>query len=140
MYSNTERDGSGSASLAAASMILGIVSIALFMTGLSVFLGALALILAFLSRGAGAMRSHAVTGIITGIVGISLWISLAALSFVFLSSEDLDQYMEQLQEIYREYEEEPSGTLLSSRDLCPVLFPSDQSPEWDGYFLTQQEY
>lgn len=80
MHSYTDQKGRGSASLAMASMILGIVSVALSMTGLSIFIGALAVILALLSRGSGPMLSQAAAGMITGIVGICLEAGILAAS------------------------------------------------------------
>ena len=99
MHSYTDRKGRGSASLAMASMILGIVSVALSMTGLSIFIGALAVILALLSRGSGPMLSQAAAGMITGIVGICLEAGILAASLLLMSSEDFELYKEQLQEI-----------------------------------------
>ena len=142
MHSYTDRKGRGSASLAMASMILGIVSVALSMTGLSIFIGALAVILALLSRGSGPMLSQAAAGMITGIVAICLEAGILAASLLLMSSEDFELYKEQLQEIYQEYQGESADSPLSSRALSPVAGCSAPLSEWtcDDLFLEEASY
>lgn len=139
MNSYAERDGSGSPALATVSLVLGIISLALFITGVSVFIGALAVILALLSRGSGPMRSHAVTGLITGITGIAVTISMISLSLLLLSPEDLDLYREQIQEIYEEYGGTSSESPLASGSDSPALVCSQESSGWI-FCCTEQEY
>lgn len=137
MNFSADRDGYGSGSLAAASFVLGILSIVMITAGLSLFIGALAVILAILSRGSGRMRSGAMTGMITGIVGISLEILIVAGTFLLFSPEQREEYLKYFQELYEEYEN-PEETPLDSRESEPLLSAAEYTV-WTCHF-TEQEY
>lgn len=137
MESFTQQNRYGSSSLATASFILGIVSLVMISLGLSVFIGALAVILALLSRGTGRMHTGAVAGMITGIIGICLEMLILAGALLLLPAEQMDEFQEYFQEIYEEYQEPDSSPMASG--TC--AFPGDniEFTEWT-YHLTEQEF
>lgn len=136
MDSYTERDEYGSGAMAGASFILGIASLVMIAAGLSLFVGALAVILALLSRGSGRMRSSALTGMITGIVGISLEVLIVAGSFLLIPREEMQELIRYFQEVYEEYSEEADSPMTSEIVVSPGN--SGECPEWT-YYLTEQE-
>ena len=131
-----EQNRCGSSSLALASMVLGVVSAALFMTGFSIFIGALAILFALLSRGSGPLLSRAAAGLVTGIIGITLEIAVLAVSLIFMSTEDLQEYKQQLQEIYQEYSTESSGSPMALQEGSAVTTLFVPFSEWSYDSLT----
>ena len=68
--------GDSSPGMATASLVLGICSLVLALTGFSIMLGALGLLLALLSRGSGRLAGRSMAGFITSLIGFCLGILL----------------------------------------------------------------
>ena len=129
----TRQEGYGSRPMATASLVTGILSLALFVTGLSLFIGALAVILAILSRGSGRMLSGAVTGLITGITGIGLSLLLLISAVLMISDGEWKQYMDEIEKIYQEYSSQENSPLASP------LITTGKYSDWTCH-LTEQEF
>ncbi len=93
--------------MATASLVLGIIGILTIFFGGSVILGALAIILALLSRGSGSMSRPAGIGMGLGIAGILLgiFVIISMFAYVFTSSDAQEMYRDYLQY----YEDEMNG-------------------------------
>ncbi|MBR1383972.1 MAG: DUF4190 domain-containing protein [Ruminococcus sp.] len=106
-YNNNSPDSGGrySSGMAVASLITGLLSILMCCTGfLSIIFGALGIIFAALSRGRDRrFLGTAVAGLITGLCGLVLGISLTAFSFVFMNRVMEDPSMrEQLDPMFEQ--------------------------------------
>ena len=90
--------GDSSPGMATASLVLGICSLVLALTGFSIVLGALGLLLALLSRGSGRLAGRSMAGFVTSLIGFCLGI-LLIISMVFLWGSLLTSpYLTQLQQ------------------------------------------
>ena len=99
------------AGFANAALILGILSIALFLIGFGVFLAPLGIIFGILSRGRSPMPSKAIAGIILSILGLSAGIASIAFSFYAISTGMYDDYIKELEETYSTYLEEQNSPI-----------------------------
>ena len=113
----------GSSGMATAALVLGILSVTLTcccccLIPINLILGLLAVIFAFVSKKqtGGAFNGKARWGLILGIIGILLFVVMmvfifsgAPLSTLFDDAEELEKWMEQVENYYQHPEDYPNG-------------------------------
>ncbi len=91
----------GSSGMAMASVVLGVCSFVLMLSGMSPFLGGLGILLALLSRGSGKMSGTGKAGLIASACGLVIGTGvLFSLMAAMLNSSAADQYYDLFNEYY----------------------------------------
>ncbi len=91
----------GSSGMAMASVVLGVCSFILMMSGMSTFLGGLGILIALLSRGSGKLSGTGKAGLIASACGLVIGTAVMFfLVFTSLNGSIIDQYNELFDEYY----------------------------------------
>ena len=105
--------------LCTASLVIGIMSLIAIFFGMSLPLGALGIVLAILSRGAGKLEKSAIAGLITSIIGLVVGLCVIIFIFALMSGNTLEQLINR---IYTQYEStEDSESYDSLKDSLKSL-------------------
>jgi len=86
-------------SISAVSLIFGVVSLILIISGLSIPLGALGIITGLLSRGNGVLDQRAKIGIALSLLGITIGICIIIWSFYKVTPEEIRRILDQYQNL-----------------------------------------
>ena len=122
-----------------ASLDLGICSLLLFITGLSLITGALGILFALLSRGSGSMKTSSKAGMILSTIGLALGIAVVSTILYFLLSGVFDSYSEQFWDLYNYYIDEDSDEIWELFDshqtavLDSPVFSAVAPAEWEFF-------
>lgn len=130
----------GSSGMAAASVVLGVCSFVLMLSGLSPLLGGLGILLALLSRGSGTLSGTGKAGLIASAAG--LVIGTGVMVFVIitaLNSSVIQQYNELFQEYYEDdygdYEDPGDSDFYDYYDDFLDEYGFDQGDDYKDYFI-----
>lgn len=86
-------------SISAVSLIFGVVSLILIISGLSIPLGALGIITGLLSRGREALDQRAKIGIALSLLGITIGVCIIIWSFYKVTPEEIRRILDQYQNL-----------------------------------------
>ena len=86
-------------SISAVSLIFGVVSLILIISGLSIPLGALGIITGLLSRGNGVLDQRAKIGIALSLLGITIGVCIIIWSFYKVTPEEIRRILDQYQNL-----------------------------------------
>ncbi len=115
--------------MASASLILGMLSLIMILTGFSVIIGSVGIILALLSRVSGPLAGKAKAGLAASLIGILGGIAVLWFTFSTLFSGNLNQAMDRLDSLYQTYITEGS---LDPADIQQIFSEDEtQAPSAD---------
>ena len=109
------------------SMVLGIMSLTMIITGFGLPIGALGLIVALLSRGTGPVVGRAKAGMIMSIVSMCISGLLLLVTIVMLATGAMADYADQIRAILQNYSDDESDQQYMD-DIVKLLTGSSEKP------------